>query len=64
MILWNLTKFQLNQAEKMEIKIVWMSFNFVRFHEILFQTEVSAFHIGILKTKKFLKKIFLAAVSK
>ena len=64
-ILWNLTKFQLNQTidrKKMKITIVWiswMSWNLVKFHEILFQSvsKVSAFYLQ--KQKSFIpKKIF------
>ena len=42
--------------EKMEIKIVWiswMSWNFVRFDEILFQTHAEIFNFLSSKTKKF-----------
>ena len=55
----NLTKFQLNQKtdiKKMKITIVWMSWmswNFVRFHEILFQTDAETFSFLSWKTKKF-----------
>ena len=44
------------RIEKMEIKIVWMSWmrwNFVRFHEILFQTVAETFNFLSWKTKKF-----------
>ena len=36
----------------------WMSWNFVRFHEIKFQTDAKKFQLSILKNKKnsFLKK--------
>ena len=39
-----------------------MSWNFVRFHEILFQTHAESFNVSILKNKKvlILKKKFLA----
>ena len=42
--------------EKMKITIVWISWmsgNFVRFHEIQFQTEPESFSILSWKTKKF-----------
>ena len=42
--------------EKMKITIVWMSWmswNFVRFHEILFQTDAESFSFLSWKSKKF-----------
>ena len=41
------------------LSVVWLSWNFVRFHEILFQTDVESFSFLPWKTKKvlFLKKI-------
>ena len=42
--------------EKMKITIVWiswMSWNFVRFHEIQFQTDTESFNFLSWKTKKF-----------
>ena len=39
--------------EKMKITIVWMSWNFVRFHEVLFWTDAESFSILSWKTKKF-----------
>ena len=39
--------------EKVKIKIVWMSLNFVRFHEIHFQTDAESFSFLSWKTKKF-----------
>ena len=42
------------RIEKMEIiQISWMSWNFVRFHEILFQTDTEIFSFLSWKTKKF-----------
>ena len=50
------------QIEKMKITIVWMSWmswNFVRFHKILFQTDAESFNFLSWKKKIFLKKYFL-----
>ena len=43
-----------------------MSWNFVRFHEIQFQTDTESFSILSWKTKKvlFLKKYFLSSTAK
>ena len=45
----------------MVIKIVWMSWNFGRFHEIIFQADAESFSFLSWKTKKFYskKKYFL-----
>ena len=47
--------------KRMKITIFWMSWNFVRFHEILFQRNAESFSF-ILKNKKvlFLKRYFLS----
>ena len=42
--------------ERMKITIFWMSWNFVRFHEILFQTDAESFSFLSWKTKKFYSK--------
>ena len=45
--------------EKMEIKIVWMSWiywNFVRFHEIPFSNRCWKIQLSILKKKSFISK--------
>ena len=50
----------------MEIKIVWMSWNFVSFHDILFQTDVEKFSFLSEKQKSFIpkKNMIQAVVSK
>ena len=52
----------------MKITIVWMSWmssNFVRFHEMLFQTDAESFSFLSWKTKKvlFLNRYFKAVVN-
>ena len=48
------------------LSVVWLSWNFVRFHEILFQTDAESFSFLSWKTKKFysLKKSFLSRTAK
>ena len=57
MISWNLTKLQLIQLIQFLfsfcLSVVWLSWNFVRFHEIIFQTDAENFSILSWKTKKF-----------
>ena len=54
------------RIQNMEVEIVWMSWNFVRFHEILFQTDAENFSFLYWKQKSFIPKeyIILAVVSK
>ena len=72
MKLFCFSRFQLNQTtdrKKMNVTIVWiswMSWNFVRFHEIQFQTDAESFSFLSWKTKKFysyLKKNFFKPLS-
>ena len=44
------------RIQKMEIEIVWMSWNFVRFHKILFQTDAESFSFYLEKQKSFIPK--------
>ena len=50
-ISWNLTKFQLIQliVFPLFLSIVWLSWNFVRFHEILFKNRCWKFQLSISK---------------
>ena len=47
------------------LSVVWLSWNFVRFHEILFQTDAESFSVLSWKTNKFYswKNIFQAVVN-
>ena len=47
------------------LSVVWLSWTFVRFHKILFQTDAESFSFLSWKTKKvlFLKEIFFRPLS-
>ena len=57
-ISWNLTKFYSFSSFRQFLfpfflLVVWLSWNFVRFDEILFQTDAKSFSFLSWKTKKF-----------